>query len=111
MATEPTFDTPLTLTPCSKHYEKTVPDPHSDQGVQYLSNTYISTLTDHGIEISLAHRGRPWGKRLCGKVYPNSQGGEIYLNDYDDFENAKTCIGHFIEHVYNQTALTRHWVI
>ena len=33
---------------------------HSDQGVQYLSTVYISTLKAHGIEISLAHRGRPW---------------------------------------------------
>ena len=33
---------------------------HSDQGVQYLSNAYISTLTLHGIEISLARRGCPW---------------------------------------------------
>ena len=32
---------------------------HSDQGVQYLSNAYISTLIRHGIEISLAYRGRP----------------------------------------------------
>jgi transposase InsO family protein len=33
---------------------------HSDQGVQYLSTVYLSTLKEHGIEISLARRGCPW---------------------------------------------------
>ena len=33
---------------------------HSDQGVQYLSNAYLSTLLQHGIEISVARRGCPW---------------------------------------------------
>ena len=33
---------------------------HSDQGVQYLSNAYLSALKEHSIEISIAHRGRPW---------------------------------------------------
>ena len=30
---------------------------HSDQGVQYLSNAYISLLRHHGVEISVARRG------------------------------------------------------
>ena len=34
--------------------------PRSDQGGQYLSRAYISTLMRHGIEISLARRGCPW---------------------------------------------------
>ena len=33
---------------------------HSDQGVQYLSTVYISTLKEHGIQVSLARRGHPW---------------------------------------------------
>ena len=33
---------------------------HSDQGVQYLPTAYISTLKEHGIQISLARRGHPW---------------------------------------------------
>ena len=33
---------------------------HSDQGVQYLSTVYLSTLKEHGIEISVARRGHPW---------------------------------------------------
>ncbi|RKU16498.1 IS3 family transposase, partial [Candidatus Poribacteria bacterium] len=51
---------PLTLRPLQQALQENVPEiHHSDQGVQYLSDAYISTLTEHGIEISLAHRGRP----------------------------------------------------
>ena len=27
---------------------------------------------------------------------------EVYLNDYDDFTDTNTCIGYFIEQVYNR---------
>ena len=47
----------LTLKPLEEALCQSVPEiHHSDQGVQYLSSAYISTLTRHGIEISLAHR-------------------------------------------------------
>ena len=51
----------LTLKPLQEALRQSVPEiHHSDQGVQYLSSAYISTLTRHGIEISLAQRGCPW---------------------------------------------------
>ena len=56
---------PLTLKPLEQALRHSVPEiHHSDQGVQYLSNTYILTLTDHGIEISVA-RGGALGERIC----------------------------------------------
>ena len=51
----------LTLRPLEQALQQNIPEiHHSDQGVQYLSSNYISTLIRHGIEISLSHRGRPW---------------------------------------------------
>ena len=56
---------PLTLSPLQRALRENVPEiHHSDQGVQYLSTDYISSLTDPGIEISLAHRGHPWENGL-----------------------------------------------
>ena len=50
----------LTLHPLEQALHNRVPEIHySDQGVQYLSNDYISMLTQHGVEISVAHRGHP----------------------------------------------------
>ena len=53
---------PLTLKPLEQALRHSVPEiHHSDQGVQYLSTAYISTLMRHGnLEISLARRGCPW---------------------------------------------------
>ena len=51
---------PLTLRPLEQALRQSVPDiHHSDQGVQYLSNAYLLTLAEHGIEISVARRGCP----------------------------------------------------
>ena len=53
----------LTLKPLKEAFCHSVCEiHHSDQGVQYLSKeTYITTLEEHGVEISGAHRGGfPW---------------------------------------------------
>ena len=51
----------LTLNPLREALGQSVPEiHHSDQGVQYLLNAYLSTLRRHWIEISVAPRGCPW---------------------------------------------------
>ena len=94
---------PLTLNPLQQALQQSVPEiHHSDQGVQYLSSDYISTLTGYGIEISLAHRGCPWENGYAERLIRTLKEEEIHLNDYDDITDANTCIGHFIEQVSNQ---------
>ena len=67
---------------------------HSDQGV-HLSSAYISTLTHHGIEISLAHRGRPWENGYAERLIRTLKEEEVHLNDYEDITEARARIGHF----------------
>ena len=94
---------PLTLRPLEHALRQSVPEiHHSDQGVQYLSSDYVSTLTDYGIEISLAHRGCPWENGYAERLIRTLKEEEVHLNDYDDIADANTHIGHFIEQVYNQ---------
>ena len=51
---------PLTLRRLEQALRQSFPDiHHSDQGVQYLSNVYLSTLAQHGVQISVARRGCP----------------------------------------------------
>ncbi len=91
---------PLTLIPLR---QSVLEIHHSDQGVQYLSSAYISTLTNYGIEISLVHRGCPWENGYAERrPIRTLKEEEVHLNDYDDIADAKTRIGHFIEQVYNQ---------
>ena len=75
---------------------------HSDQGVQYLSGTYISTLRHHGIQISVAHRGCPWENGYAERLIRTLKEEEIYLNDYENIHEARERIDHFIRQVYHQ---------
>ena len=93
---------PLTLRPLLQALRQNVPEiHHSDQGVQSLSNDYISTLTDYRIEISLVHRGCPWENGYAERLIRTLKEEEVHLNDYEDIADANTCIGHFIEQVSN----------
>ena len=94
---------PLTLRPLEQALRQSVPDiHHSDRGVQYLSNAYLSTLTEHGIEISVARRGCPWENGYAERLIRTLKEEEVYLNDYEDIHEVRVRIGHFIEQVYNQ---------
>ena len=75
---------------------------HSDQGVQYLSKDYISTLRDHDIEISLARRGCPWENGYAERLIRTLKEEEVHLNDYKDITEARERIDHFITQVSNQ---------
>lgn len=93
---------PLTLQPLQQALNQSVPEiHHSDQGVQYLSTAYISTLIHHGIEISLAHRGRPWENGYAERLIRTLKEEEVHLNEYDDIIEARHRIGQFIDQVYN----------
>ena len=75
---------------------------HSDQGVQYLSGAYISTLKHHGIEISIARRGCPWENGYAERLIRTLKEEEVHLNDYQDIHEARDRMGHFIRQVYHQ---------
>ena len=93
----------LTLTPLEAALEQSVPEiHHSDQGVQYLSNVYISMLKDRGIQISVARRGCPWENGYAERLIRTLKEEEISLNDYENIHEARDRIGHFITQVYHQ---------
>ena len=93
----------LTLKPLEEALRRSVPEiHHSDQGVQYLSSAYISTLTRHGVEISLAQRGCPWENGYAERLIRTLKEEEVHLNDDEDITEVKARIGHFITQVYHQ---------
>ena len=56
----------LTLKPLQQALCHSVPEiHHSDQGVQYLSSAYITTLQEHGVEISVRPTRTPLGEWIC----------------------------------------------
>ncbi|MCY4568955.1 MAG: IS3 family transposase [Candidatus Poribacteria bacterium] len=99
----PHLNQSLTLKPLEEALCHSVPEiHHSDQGVQYLSKAYIATLQEHRIEISVAHRGRPWENGYAERLIRTLKEEEVDLNDYQNITEARDRIGHFIEQVYHQ---------
>ena len=93
----------LTLKPLEEALHHSVPEiHHSDQGVQYLSKAYIATLEAHGVEISVAHRGRPWENGYAERLIRTLKEEEVDLNEYQSITEARDRIGHFITQVYHQ---------
>ncbi len=93
----------LTLNPLEAALEQSVCEiHHSDQGVQYLSNAYISMLKDHGIQISVAHSGCPWENGYAERLIRTLKEEEVDINGYQSITEARDRIGHFIRQVYHQ---------
>ena len=92
----------LTLNPLEQALCQSVPEiHHSDQGVQYLSHAYLSTLRHHGIEISVARRGCPWENGYAERPIRTLKEEEVHLNAYENIHEARERIGQFITQVYH----------
>ena len=78
---------------------------HSDQGVQYASSEYLLRLEQAGARISMAAVGNPYENAKAESFFRTLKMEEVYLKDYEDFEEAEGNIGQFIEEVYNQKRL------
>ncbi len=78
---------------------------HSDRGVQYASNDYTDLLKAQGIAISMSRSGNPYDNAKAESFMKTLKYEEVYLWEYEDFEDAKEQIEHFIEDVYNKKRL------
>jgi len=73
---------------------------HSDQGVQYAATAYVNTLSERGIAISMAEVGQATQNPFAERVIRTIKEEEVYLSDYQNYQDAYHQIGRFIEDVY-----------
>jgi putative transposase len=73
---------------------------HSDQGSQYASNDYVERLKELGCQISMASRGRPTENAYAERLIRTLKEEEVYLNEYEDYDDANQRIGRFLDEVY-----------
>ncbi len=78
---------------------------HSDRGVQYASNEYVQLLKENGIKISMSRSGNPYDNAFAESFNKTLKVEEVYINEYEIFEDALKNIKHFIDIVYNKKRL------
>jgi len=74
---------------------------HSDRGSQYTSFRFTQCLRDHGIQISNSRKGNPYDNAFVESFFKTLKYEEVYLNEYETFNDALENIERFIEDVYN----------
>ena len=78
---------------------------HSDQGVQYAATDYVAVLQQHQCQISMSRRGNPYDNAKAESFIKTLKQEEVYLWEYQTYEDVLKRIPFFIEKVYNQKRL------
>jgi putative transposase len=78
---------------------------HSDQGVQYASAELVDRLLDGGFQISMSRKAAPWENGRIESFMKTLKAEEVWVCEYQNLEQARRSIGHFLEEVYNQRRL------
>jgi len=103
------LDTTLTLHALNAAVSQRKPLPgcihHSDQGVQYASEAYTTVLNTYKFYISMSGKGNPYDNALAESFFKTLKQEEVYLWDYETFEDVIQRIPYFIEQVYNHKRL------
>jgi putative transposase len=73
---------------------------HSDQGIQYAATTYTQLLQDQHIRISMAAQGEPTENAFAERLMRTLKEEEVYLHEYQDYDDARTHIARFLDDVY-----------
>ena len=78
---------------------------HSDRGVQYASLAYVERLQNAGIKISMSAKGNVYDNAKAESFFKTLKQEEVYLKQYQTFQEVQDNIGQFLEAVYNTKRL------
>ena len=95
------LDQSLTLIALDRALAEHAPEiHHSDQGIQYAATAYIQMLRSVNAEISMAESGEAWQNGYAERLIRTIKEEEVDLSDYDDYNDAVSQLGRFLNDVY-----------
>lgn len=104
-----TIDHSLTLGALKMAIAMRNPNPglihHSDRGVQYACEKYVSLLNENQIQISMSAKGNPYDNAFAESFFKTLKKEEVYLWEYENYLDVQERIPYFIEQVYNKKRL------
>jgi putative transposase len=99
----------LTIAALERAIESRQPPPgvvhHSDRGVQYACEEYVTVLERNRIVPSMSRPANPYDNASCESFIKTLKREEIYANQYEDLEHLRANIEEFIDQYYNRQRL------
>jgi transposase InsO family protein len=97
------LETGLTLVALERALVVAIPEiHHSDQGLQYAAAAYVERLQNHAVRLSMATVGEPRENGYAERLMRTIKDEEVNLSDYQDFDDAHSQLGRFLDDVYNR---------
>jgi putative transposase len=78
---------------------------HSDRGIQYAAQEYVTLLRKHGIAPSMSRSGNPYDNAKCESFLKTLKQEEIYTRQYRDRADLEAHMEQFLEQYYNRQRL------
>jgi len=95
----------LTLNALEKAITARQPRPglvhHSDQGIQYASQSYVDRLESCGAVLSMSRPGSPWENGKCESFIKTLKHEELEARQYRTIEELHAHVTEFIDQIYN----------